>query len=68
MHRRSKSEVDGGVGRACRGDLPGDNSDDYYVVVSSQTLEETQGLGLGFRVWGLGFRVWGLRRRVGLGA
>ena len=36
-------QVDGGVGRACRGDEPSDNSDDYYVVVASQTIQDKPG-------------------------
>jgi len=39
---RNLVPVDGGVGRACRGDEPSDNSDDYYVVVASQTIQECQ--------------------------
>ncbi|CAE7478363.1 unnamed protein product [Symbiodinium natans] len=39
---RNLVPVDGGEGRACRGDGPGDNSDDYYVVVASESLQECQ--------------------------
>lgn len=36
--------VDGGVGRACRGSSAGDNSAQYYDVVSASTLEECKDL------------------------
>ena len=38
-HNISVGKVDGGEGRACRGDHPADNNEKFYNVIAAETLD-----------------------------